>query len=112
VQARTQLLFDFHVEAIDTAVLQLQLTAEASGLLLDPEAGSYYLMDLATDRLAPLLEALSVARGKGAAVLTRGDFFGEISVLTDTAPAADVIAATVLRVRTATSTPNEYRIAK
>lgn len=31
------------------------------------------------------------------AQLTRGDFFGEISILTDEAPAADVIATSVLR---------------
>ena len=39
-------------------------------------------------------EARVVIDGEQRAVLTRGDFFGEISVLTDTAPAADVIAAT------------------
>jgi len=42
-------------------------------------------------------EARVVIDGEERAVLTRGDFFGEISVLTDTAPAADVVAATVLR---------------
>ena len=42
-------------------------------------------------------EARVVIDSEQRAVLTRGDFFGEISVLTDTAPAADVIAATVLR---------------
>ena len=42
-------------------------------------------------------EARVVIDGEERALLTRGDFFGEISVLTDTAPAADVVAATVLR---------------
>ena len=42
-------------------------------------------------------EACVVIDGDERAVLTRGDFFGEISVLTDTAPTADVTAATVLR---------------
>jgi CRP/FNR family transcriptional regulator, cyclic AMP receptor protein len=42
-------------------------------------------------------EARVVIDGDERAQLTRGDFFGEISALTDTAPTADVIAATVLR---------------
>ena len=66
-------LFAVHSRTIALAEQQLQLTAEASGLLLDPEAQSYYLMDLATTRLVPWLEALSAARGQGAAVLTRGE---------------------------------------
>jgi len=42
-------------------------------------------------------EAQVVIDGTERARLTRGDFFGEISLLTDHAPTADVIAATVLR---------------
>jgi CRP-like cAMP-binding protein len=42
-------------------------------------------------------EARVVIDGQERARLTRGDFFGEISILTDGAPTADVIAATVLR---------------
>ena len=42
-------------------------------------------------------EARVVIDGDERAVLTRGDFFGEISALTDTAPTADVIASSVLR---------------
>ena len=42
-------------------------------------------------------EAKVVIDGKERARLSRGDFFGEISLLTDAAPAADVIAASVLR---------------
>jgi CRP/FNR family transcriptional regulator, cyclic AMP receptor protein len=42
-------------------------------------------------------EAHVVIDGTERARLTRGDFFGEISLLTDTRPTADVIAATVLR---------------
>ncbi len=42
-------------------------------------------------------EAKVVIDGQERARLSRGDFFGEISLLTDEAPAADVIAASVLR---------------
>lgn len=42
-------------------------------------------------------EARVVIDSEERAMLTRGDFFGEISVLTDTAPTADVVASTVLR---------------
>jgi CRP/FNR family transcriptional regulator, cyclic AMP receptor protein len=42
-------------------------------------------------------EARVVIDGEVRAQLTRGDFFGEISVLTDTAPTADVVAASLLR---------------
>jgi CRP-like cAMP-binding protein len=42
-------------------------------------------------------EAKVVIAGQERARLARGDFFGEISILTDEAPSADVVAASVLR---------------
>ena len=42
-------------------------------------------------------EAKVVIDGQDRAHLRRGDFFGEISILTDEPPSADVIAASVLR---------------
>lgn len=42
-------------------------------------------------------EASVVIDGQERARLTRGDFFGEISILTDALPTADVIATTMLR---------------
>jgi CRP-like cAMP-binding protein len=42
-------------------------------------------------------EASVVIDGRERARLSRGDFFGEISILTDEAPTADVIATTILR---------------
>jgi CRP/FNR family cyclic AMP-dependent transcriptional regulator len=42
-------------------------------------------------------EATIVIDGQERARLTRGDFFGEISILTDEAPTADVIATSLLR---------------
>jgi CRP/FNR family transcriptional regulator, cyclic AMP receptor protein len=42
-------------------------------------------------------EAKVVIDGQERARLARGDFFGELSLLTDESPAADVIATSVLR---------------
>jgi CRP/FNR family transcriptional regulator, cyclic AMP receptor protein len=42
-------------------------------------------------------EASVVVGGQERARLTRGDFFGEISILTDELPTADVVATTILR---------------
>ena len=42
-------------------------------------------------------EARVVIDGTDRARLTRGDFFGEVSILTDSLPTADVIATTMLR---------------
>ena len=42
-------------------------------------------------------EAQVVIDGQERARLTRGDFFGEIAILTDEAPTADVIATSLLR---------------
>ena len=42
-------------------------------------------------------EAKVVIDGTERALLRRGDFFGELSILTDEKPAADVIATSVLR---------------
>jgi len=50
--------------------------------------GSYVILDG---------EAKVVIDGHDRAHLSRGDFFGEISILTDEPPSADVIAASVLR---------------
>jgi CRP/FNR family transcriptional regulator, cyclic AMP receptor protein len=42
-------------------------------------------------------EAQVVIDGQERARLTRGDFFGELSILTDEKPAADVVATSILR---------------
>jgi len=50
----------------------LLLTGERSGLLLDPEADTYFMMDLLLDRTLPWTESVGVARGLGAGMLARG----------------------------------------
>jgi methyl-accepting chemotaxis protein len=58
------------IEQLRQLVLQV---AERSGLLLDPEAASFFLMDIAVERMLPLSEALGITRGQGAAILVRGE---------------------------------------
>ncbi len=71
--ARPDMMSTRHGAIVEQLQRQLQLTAESSGLLLDPESTSYYLMDLAVDRLVPWLEALSLARGHAEMVVSRAD---------------------------------------
>jgi methyl-accepting chemotaxis protein len=65
--------FSEQIEALRGFVL---LTAERSGLLLDPEASSHFLMDAAVERQLPWTEALGQLTGHGAGLLARGDASG------------------------------------
>ncbi|WP_162910378.1 methyl-accepting chemotaxis protein [Azohydromonas sediminis] len=65
--------FAQHSEQVEALRQLLQLVAERSGLLFDPEPASYYLMSIAVDQLLPWTEALGMLRGQGAALLARGD---------------------------------------
>jgi methyl-accepting chemotaxis protein len=58
------------VQALHRLVLA---AAERSGLLLDPEAHTYFMMDVAVERLLPWTETLGLVRGEGAGLLARGD---------------------------------------
>jgi methyl-accepting chemotaxis protein len=65
--------FAQHTQQVE-ALRELMLTAaERSGLLLDPEAHSYFLMDVSVERLLPWTETLGLVRGEGAGLLARGD---------------------------------------
>jgi methyl-accepting chemotaxis protein len=65
--------FAEHSAQIERLRQLVLLTGERSGLLLDPEAGSFFLMDLSVERVIPWTEALGQARGLGASLLARGD---------------------------------------
>jgi methyl-accepting chemotaxis protein len=65
--------FSEQIEALRAFVL---LTAERSGLLLDPEANSFFLMDAVVERQLPWTEALGQLTGHGAGLLARGDASG------------------------------------
>lgn len=72
-ETRRQEAFAQHTAAVDQ-VRQLMLqVAERSGLLLDPQAQTFFLMDIAVERMVPLSETIGLARGQGAAILVRGD---------------------------------------
>lgn len=58
------------IEKLRQMVLQV---GERSGLLLDPEPASFFLMDMVIERVIPWIETLGQARGQGAALLSRGD---------------------------------------
>ena len=65
--------FAEHTRAIEAVRQVLLQVAERSGLLLDPDAVTFFLMDIAVERALPLSETLAVTRGLGAAILVRGD---------------------------------------
>jgi len=68
-----QAAFAQHTQQVE-ALRQMMLTAaERSGLLLDPEAHTYFLMDVAVERVLPWTETLGLVRGEGAGLLARGD---------------------------------------
>ncbi len=66
-------VFNEHTALVD-GLRQLAFQAgETSGLLLDPEASSYFIMSILVDRLIPLVEQIGLARGAGAGLLARSD---------------------------------------
>ena len=71
--AQRQEAFAEHTAAIDGVRELVILLAERSGLLLDPEAATFFMMDIVVERTLPLSETLAASRGRGAALLARGD---------------------------------------
>ncbi|MBA4175128.1 MAG: hypothetical protein C0505_00980 [Leptothrix sp. (in: Bacteria)] len=65
--------FDQHTQQVATLRALLLLGAERSGLLLDPEGKTFFLMDTAVERVLPWTETLGLLRGQGAGLLARGD---------------------------------------
>jgi len=58
---------------VETEQALLNDVAESSGLALDPEANTYYLMLAAISNLPKLTELFGTARAKGALILARGE---------------------------------------
>ena len=65
--------FAAHQDAVEALRLLVLRAGESSGLLLDPDADTFFLMDMGVERLIPWAQALSRARTLGAGVLARGD---------------------------------------
>jgi methyl-accepting chemotaxis protein len=65
--------FKQHTEQVEALRVAVLLTAERSGLLLDPEAPTFFLMDLLVERTLPWAETLALMRGQGAGLLGRGE---------------------------------------
>jgi methyl-accepting chemotaxis protein len=73
LEARRDEAYAQHGRAVEAIGGQIALAAERSGLLLDPEGPTYFLMDLVVERMLPWSEALSQVRGLGGGLLARGD---------------------------------------
>ena len=65
--------FALHADALESLRQLVLLNGDRSGLVLDPEARAYYLMDLLVNTMVPTMESAAVARGLGASLLARGN---------------------------------------
>ena len=68
--------FAQHSAQVEQVRAVLLTAAERSGLLLDPEANTYFLMDGLVERILPWTENVGLLRGMGAGLLARGDATG------------------------------------
>jgi methyl-accepting chemotaxis protein len=73
VPASRDAAFDAHTEVVESLRQLIVRIGEGSGLLLDPIASTYYLMDVPVQRMVPLIESLALVRGRGAALIARGE---------------------------------------
>jgi methyl-accepting chemotaxis protein len=80
--------FAIHSQAIEGVRQLALLNGDRSGLVLDPESRSYYLMDLLVNTMLPALESVAVSRGLGAQLLARATA-NSVTASAATEPAAD-----------------------
>ena len=78
-------LFDRHTALVRQTRLFVGDVADHSSLALDPEAGSYYLINLMVGPMPKLAEVSALARGRGAGVIAQGGY-------SDAAQQADLAA--------------------
>ncbi len=69
--------FARHTALITHEIDLLEHVTDASGMALDPEAGTYYLIQAVLTHLPRLTETLGQARAKGSATLQRGEIRAE-----------------------------------
>lgn len=70
--ADSKVTFDSYTQAIMGLATLNRLNAERSGLLLDPQPASYFLVETVVSTLIPQIETAALGRGLGAGRLTRG----------------------------------------
>ncbi len=83
--------FAAHSQAVEGLRQLALLNGDRSGLVLDPESRSYYLMDVLVNALYPAMESVALTRALGAGLLVRS---GATGTATDSsaAPAASTVA--------------------
>jgi methyl-accepting chemotaxis protein len=64
-------VFAEHSKLIDEIRQIVLFTGESSGLLFDPEAPTFFLMDIVVERIIPWIEQIAVTRGAGAGLLAQ-----------------------------------------
>ena len=97
--------FRVHSDQIEALRRFLSRSAEASGLLLDPEAAPFHLMHLAVEPLVVWAEAVGQLRGRGAALLRKGEMspadhaeiVAQVRLLSQAMASAEVIVAALVR---------------
>jgi methyl-accepting chemotaxis protein-1 (serine sensor receptor) len=67
-------LFQRHTDLVKRVRLFVGDVADLSSLALDPESGSYYLINLVVAPMPRLAELAALARGRGAAIISQGGF--------------------------------------
>jgi methyl-accepting chemotaxis protein len=65
--------FTRHTALVEQTLRLMDSIADESGLSLDPVAESYYIMTAVVDHLPRLSESMAQLRGRGAALLARGE---------------------------------------
>lgn len=65
-------VFTSHTTQVDALRELILYAGETSGLLLDPEGASFFLMDVVVDRSLPWMESMGLMRGLGSGMLARG----------------------------------------
>ena len=97
--------FQLHTAQIEALRRLISRAAEVSGLLLDPEGPPFHLMHFTVEPLAAWTESLGQLRGRGAAMLNKGqasvedyaEIVAQVRALNQTISSAEEIVAALQR---------------
>jgi methyl-accepting chemotaxis protein-1 (serine sensor receptor) len=67
-------LFGLHSDLVKAIRFYIADVADLSTLALDPDSGSYYLINLMVSPMPRLAELVAISRGRGTAVISQGGF--------------------------------------